>query len=60
MIEALIVLIVVGVCLWLVETQIPLSPPVRVVIRVVVVLALFLFLLDWFGLVDVSWRGMGH
>lgn len=46
----LIVLIIVGVVLYLVETYIPLSPPIKVVIRVLVILVLCLWLLSLFGI----------
>jgi hypothetical protein len=51
MIQLLILLVIVGVCLYLVETYIPLSPPIRTVIRVVVVLIMILYLLQIFGIV---------
>lgn len=53
MISLLIVLIIAGVCLYLVENYIPMSPPIKTVIRVVVVLFLVVFLLRAFGVVDV-------
>ncbi len=53
MIGLILVLVIVGVCLWLVETYIPLDPAIRVVIRVVVVLFCVLYLLSAFGAVDV-------
>ncbi len=53
MIALIITLIVVGVCLYLVETYIPMSPPIKMVIRVVVVLFLALWLLRIFGIVDM-------
>ena len=56
MIELLVVLVVGGLCLYLVETYIPLSPPIQTVIRVVVVLFLILFILRVFGIVDVPLR----
>jgi hypothetical protein len=51
LIGLILVLIIVGVCLYLVETYIPLSPPIKTVIRVVVVLVLVLWLLQIFGVV---------
>ena len=54
MISLLILLVIVGVCLYLVETYIPLSPPIKTVIRVVVVLILVIYLLQIFGIVDGS------
>lgn len=53
MINLLVVLIIVGVCLYLIENFVPLSPPIKTVIRVVVVLFLVLFILRAFGL----WTG---
>jgi hypothetical protein len=53
MIELLLILIVCGVALYLVETYIPMSPPIKVVIRVVVVLLLVLVLLRAFGIGDI-------
>lgn len=57
LIHLLIVLIVAGAALYLVETYIPMAPPVKTVIRVVVVLVLALWLLDAFGVADYR---IGH
>ena len=51
MIGVLLTLVVFGVVLWLVETYIPLSAPIRTIIRVVLVLFLIIWLLQVFGLV---------
>ena len=48
LVSLLIVLVIVGVCLYLVETYIPLSPPIKTLIRVVVVLVIVLWLLRLF------------
>ena len=48
LISLLIVLVVVGVLLWLVETQIPMSPPIKTIIRVVVIVVVVLWLLRLF------------
>ena len=53
MITTIIVLIVLGVCLFLVESYIPLSAPIKIVIRVLVVLFSVLYLLRAFGIADV-------
>lgn len=53
MIGVLLVLVIVGVVLYLVETYIPMAPPIKVVIRVVVVLILCLWLLRVFGVGDI-------
>jgi len=54
MIGLLLVLVICGVVLYLVETYIPMSPPIKVVIRVVVVVLLCLYLLQAFGVGDVA------
>lgn len=48
LIGLLIVLIIVGVLLWLVETQIPMDPSIKVIIRVVVIIVVVLWLLQIF------------
>jgi hypothetical protein len=44
------VLIILGLCLYLVENYIPMSPPFKTVLRVVVVILLVLWLLQAFGI----------
>lgn len=44
----LVTLIVLGLVLYLVETYIPMSPPIKTVLRVVVVVVLVLWLLQTF------------
>jgi len=46
----LVALIIVGVALYLVNTYVPLAPPIRTIINVVVVLIVILWLLQVFGL----------
>ena len=53
MIHVIVVLVVVGLCLYLIETYVPLAPPIHTVLRVVVVLCLCLWLLSAFGILDV-------
>jgi hypothetical protein len=48
LIGLLILLIVVGLVLYLVETLLPIDPAIKNVIRVVVVLVLILYLLNLF------------
>jgi hypothetical protein len=49
LIGLLIALIVIGVVLWLVNTQIPMAPAIKTIINVVVVLVVLLWLLQVFG-----------
>ena len=56
MIALLFALVVLGAVLYLVENFIPLSPPVLVVVRVVVVLILIWLLLGLIGIVPTRLR----
>ena len=56
MIELLVLLVVVGLVLYLIEAYVPLSPPIKTVIRVVVVLLLCIWLLRAFNVVDIPLR----
>lgn len=53
MIHVLVVLVVVGLCLYLVQTYVPMAPPIKTVLTVVVVLFMCLWLLQIFGVLDV-------
>lgn len=54
-ITVIVVLIILGLCLYLAETYIPMAAPIKTVLRVVVVLLLILWLLQVFGI----WSGSG-
>lgn len=49
-IQVLIVLVVVGVVLYLVQTYIPMAAPIKTILMVVVVLILCVWLLNVFGI----------
>jgi hypothetical protein len=49
-IQVLIVLVVVGVVLYLVNTYIPMAAPIKTILMVVVVLILCIWLLNVFGI----------
>jgi undecaprenyl pyrophosphate phosphatase UppP len=51
LVSVFVVLIVVGVLLWLVETQLPMAPPVKAIIRVLVVILVIVWLLRVFAIV---------
>lgn len=53
LITVILVLVILGVALWLIETYIPMSPPIKTLIRVVVVIVLVLYLLSLLGV----WHG---
>jgi len=51
LIQLIVVLIVIGLVLYLVETLLPIDPVIKQVIRVVLVIALILWLLSLVGLI---------
>lgn len=53
MIGLILVLVVLGVALYLIETYVPMAAPIKTVIRIVVVICLVLFLLSAFGIADI-------
>lgn len=52
--HVVLTLIVVGVLLWLVNTYIPMQGTIRTILNAVVVIAVVLWLLYGFGLLDRS------
>lgn len=54
MIELVVTIIIVGCLLWLAETIIPMDPAVKVILRVVVVLALALYVLSALGVLPLT------
>lgn len=51
LITLIIVIVVVGVLLWLVETYIPMNPTLKKILYFVVILVLCLWLLQAFGVI---------
>ena len=51
MLELIIVLIVVGVALWLVNTMIPMDAKIKTILNVVVVIVVCIWLLQVLGLI---------
>ena len=54
MIHIVIILIVIGILLWLEETYIPMATPIKLVIRVVVLVCVVFWLLGLFGLFPMN------
>jgi len=52
LIQIVVVLIVIGVLLWLVNTYIPMAAPIKTIINIVVVVFVCLWLLSAFGLLS--------
>ena len=52
LLNVLIVIIIVGVLLWLVNSYIPMQATVKKILNAVVVIALVLWLLNVFGLLE--------
>ena len=51
LVNLIVVLIVVGVVWYLIETYLPIAEPFKIVIRVVIVLVLCIWLLQAFGII---------
>ena len=56
LVQVLLVLIVVGVLLWLVNTYIPMAGSIKSILNAVVVIVVVLWLLNVFGLMDILTR----
>ena len=52
LVTVVIVLIVVGVLLWLVNTYIPMDPKIKGILNAIVVIAVVIWLLQAFGVLD--------
>jgi hypothetical protein len=50
LISLVVLLIVIGILLWLVETQLPIDPTIKKIIRILVIIVVCIFLLQVFGL----------
>lgn len=50
LISLIVVLVVIGVILWLVNTYIPMDDKIKMILNVVIVIAVVLWLLSAFGL----------
>lgn len=50
LVTLIVVLVVIGVLLWLVNTYIPMDPTMKKIVNIVVVIAVVLWLLKAFGL----------
>lgn len=48
LISLVLTLVVIGVVLWLIEAYLPISPPIKTIIRVVVVVVVILWLVQVF------------
>jgi hypothetical protein len=57
LVQLVVTLIVVGVLLWAVNNYIPMDPRIRQILNIVVVIAVVLWLLRVFGVLDVA-RGI--
>lgn len=49
LITLIVVLVIVGVVLWLINTYVPMDPKIKTILNVVIVIAVVLWLLQAFG-----------
>ncbi|RPI71828.1 MAG: hypothetical protein EHM47_09400 [Ignavibacteriales bacterium] len=52
LITLVLILVVVGVVLWLINTYIPMQSTIKKILNVVVIIVVILWLLSAFGLID--------
>lgn len=52
LVQIIVILIVIGVLLWLVNTYIPMAGPIKSILNALVVILVVLWLLNVFGLLD--------
>lgn len=52
LISLVIVLVVVGVLLWLINSYIPMQPTIKKILNAVVIIVVILWLLSTFGVID--------
>jgi len=50
-VRLLVVIVVLGVCLWLIQTYVPMAAPIKTLLTVVVVLVIVLWILRAFALI---------
>ncbi len=55
-ISIVVILVILGVLLWFIETYIPMSPPFKTAIRIVVAVGILLWLLQIFGIFTLPTR----
>lgn len=53
MITLILFLVILGVGLYLIETYVPMAAPIKLIIRIVVVIFVVLLLLKAFGISDI-------
>lgn len=56
LVSLILILIVVGVVLWLINTYIPMDSKIKSILNAVVVIAVVIWLLKVFGLMDSLWN----
>jgi hypothetical protein len=61
-IQLVVILAVIGLLLWLVNTYIPMAEPIKRIINIIVIVAIILWLLNVFGIFDMGGSGyrFGH
>ena len=60
LLNLIVVLVVIGVALWLVNTYIPMEQPVKTILNIVIVAVVCLWLLQAFGLTNGLYLPMGR
>lgn len=58
MLTLILTIALVGFLLYLLETYLPMSQPLKLILRVVVVICVVLWLFQFFGVSDSNFRGI--
>jgi hypothetical protein len=53
LLQLIVLIVVLGVALYLVETYVPMAPPLKLLLRVVIVLAIIIYLFRLAGLLPL-------
>lgn len=56
LIHVIIVIVIVGLILWIVNSYVPMPPPIKTVLNVAVAIIILLWLLSILGAFSVPWR----
>ncbi|MEO7356803.1 MAG: Thivi_2564 family membrane protein [Ignavibacteria bacterium] len=54
LLQVVIILIVIGVLLWLINTYIPMDSKIKSILNIVIVIAVILWLLNVFGILNMA------
>lgn len=54
LVTIIVVLVVIGVVLWLINTYVPMASPIKTILNIIIVLAVIIWILSLLGLFDIG------